>query len=310
MANKSSVQKIGYFRSHYRVAKGSLHDIAQRPLGNLFTLAVIAIVLALPSSLYVVAKNILDAAEQVSQPAAVSAYLQEGTPEARIMLIKDQLEGDQAIASVEYISSQQGLQDLSSHSGFNDAISLLDDYALPALLVIHPAQASDTTQQHILDLANAVEVFTDVRVDQDWLQRFDAIKALSSALALALACMMLVAVVLIIGNTMRFNVLARKEEIQVMKFLGATNSFILRPYLYTGMWFGLLGSLFAWLITLALSLFLGSTVQSVASLYDSSFILSPLSFDESIILLLIGSFLGLFAAQASARRHLSEIEPV
>ncbi|ANO33989.1 permease-like cell division protein FtsX [Vibrio breoganii] len=310
MANKSSVQKIGYFRSHYLVAKGSLHDIAQRPLGNLFTLAVIAIVLALPSSLYVVAKNILDAAEQVSQPAAVSAYLQEGTPEARIMLIKDQLEGDQAIASVEYISSQQGLQDLSSHSGFNDAISLLDDYALPALLVIHPAQASDTTQQHILDLANAVEVFTDVRVDQDWLQRFDAIKALSSALALALACMMLVAVVLIIGNTMRFNVLARKEEIQVMKFLGATNSFILRPYLYTGMWFGLLGSLFAWLITLALSLFLGSTVQSVASLYDSSFILSPLSFDESIILLLIGSFLGLFAAQASARRHLSEIEPV
>ncbi|PMM06836.1 cell division protein FtsX [Vibrio breoganii] len=310
MANKSSVQKIGYFRSHYLVAKGSLHDIAQRPLGNLFTLAVIAIVLALPSSLYVVAKNILDAAEQVSQPAAVSAYLQEGTPEARIMLIKDQLEGDQAITSVEYISSQQGLQDLSSHSGFNDAISLLDDYALPALLVIHPAQASDTTQQHILDLANAVEVFTDVRVDQDWLQRFDAIKALSSALALALACMMLVAVVLIIGNTMRFNVLARKEEIQVMKFLGATNSFILRPYLYTGMWFGLLGSLFAWLITLALSLFLGSTVQSVASLYDSSFILSPLSFDESIILLLIGSFLGLFAAQASARRHLSEIEPV
>ncbi|MEZ9330075.1 permease-like cell division protein FtsX [Vibrio breoganii] len=310
MANKSSVQKIGYFRSHYLVAKGSLHDIAQRPLGNLFTLAVIAIVLALPSSLYVVAKNILDAAEQVSQPAAVSAYLQEGTPEARIMLIKDQLEGDQAIASVEYISSQQGLQDLSSHSGFNDAISLLDDYALPALLVIHPAQASDTTQQHILDLANAVEVFTDVRVDQDWLQRFDAIKALSSALALALACMMLVAVVLIIGNTMRFNVLARKEEIQVMKFLGATNRFILRPYLYTGMWFGLLGSLFAWLITLALSLFLGSTVQSVASLYDSSFILSPLSFDESIILLLIGSFLGLFAAQASARRHLSEIEPV
>ncbi|GEM81682.1 permease-like cell division protein FtsX [Vibrio superstes] len=310
MANKSSVQKIGYFRSHYLVAKGSLHDIAQRPLGNLFTLAVIAIVLALPSSLYVVAKNILDAAEQVSQPAAVSAYLQEGTPEARIMLIKDQLESDEAIASVEYISSQQGLQDLSSHSGFNDAISLLDDYALPALLVIHPAQASDTTQQHILDLANAVEVFTDVRVDQDWLQRFDAIKALSSALALALACMMLVAVVLIIGNTMRFNVLARKEEIQVMKFLGATNSFILRPYLYTGMWFGLLGSLFAWLITLALSLFLGSTVQSVASLYDSSFILSPLSFDESIILLLIGSFLGLFAAQASARRHLSEIEPV
>ncbi|OBT12941.1 cell division protein FtsX [Vibrio sp. UCD-FRSSP16_10] len=310
MANKSSVQKIGYFRSHYIVAKESLREIAQRPLGNLFTLAVIAIVLALPSSLYVVAKNILNAAEQVSQPAAVSAYLQEGTPEARIMLIKDQLEGDESVAKVEYISSQQGLDDLSSHAGFNDAISLLHDYALPALLVIHPAQASNTTQQHILDLAKSIDVFSDVRVDQDWLQRFDAVKTLSSSLAIALACMMLVAVILIIGNTMRFNVLARKEEIQVMKFLGATNSFILRPYLYTGMWFGLIGALLAWIITLALSLFLDSTVQSVAVLYDSSFTLRALGLDESVILLLVGSFLGLFAAQASARRHLSEIEPV
>ncbi|CAM3154514.1 permease-like cell division protein FtsX [Vibrio rarus] len=310
MANKGSVQKVGYFRSHYLVAKGSLQDIAARPLGNLFTLAVIAIVLALPASLYVVAKNIVTAADQVNQPAAVSAYLAEGTPEARIMLIKDQLESDASVSSVEYISSQQGLQDLSAHSGFNDAISLLDNYALPALLVIHPAQTSNVAQQQVLALANSIDVFTDVRVDRDWLKRFDAVQELSSSLAIALACMMLVAVVLIIGNTMRFNVLARKDEIQVMKFLGATNSFILRPYLYTGMWFGLLGALLAWFITLALSLFLGSTVQSVAVLYDSSFILSPLGVDESVILLFTGGFLGLFAAQASARRHLSEIEPV
>ncbi|GAM57045.1 cell division protein ftsX [Vibrio ishigakensis] len=276
----------------------------------MFTLAVIAIILALPASLYVVAKNVVIASEQVNQPAAISAYLKEGTPEARIMLLKDEIESDSAVEMVEYISSQQGLADLSQVSGFESTMSLLDEDALPALLVIHPAQATESAQRHILQLAEQHKSdFTDIRLDKDWLQRFDAVKTLSSALAVSLAVMMLIAVVLIIGNTMRFSVLAHKQEIQVMKFLGATNSYILRPYLYSGMWLGLLGAILAWLVTLVLSLVLGSSVELVASLYDSSFGFTRLDIDETLILFLLGGFLGLFAAQASARRHLSEIEP-
>ncbi len=310
MGNKGQVAKVGYFRSHLLVAKGALRDLVQRPLGSMFTLAVIAIILALPASLYVVAKNVVIASEQVNQPAAISAYLKEGTPEARIMLLKDEIESDSAVEMVEYISSQQGLADLSQVSGFESTMSLLDDDALPALLVIHPAQATESAQRHILQLAEQHKGdFTDIRLDKDWLQRFDAVKTLSSALAVSLAVMMLIAVVLIIGNTMRFSVLAHKQEIQVMKFLGATNSYILRPYLYSGMWLGLLGAVLAWLVTLVLSLVLGSSVELVASLYDSSFGFTRLDIDETLILFLLGGFLGLFAAQASARRHLSEIEP-
>ncbi|WP_261816258.1 permease-like cell division protein FtsX [Vibrio gallicus] len=309
MGNKGNVAKVGYMRSHVLVAKGALKDLLSRPLGSLFTLAVIAIILALPASLYVVAKNVVIASEQVTQPAAVSAYLQEGTPAAKIMLIKDELENDQSVSSVEYISSQQGLADLSEVSGFDNTMSLLDDDALPALLVIHPQHASKASQQRILQLTNSITEFTDVRVDKDWLQRFAAVKDLSTALAISLAVMMLIAVVLIIGNAMRFSVLAHKQEIQVMKFLGATNSYILRPYLYTGMWLGLLGAVMAWIVTLILSLVLSSSVELVARLYDSSFGFNSLGADETLILLLLGGFLGLFAAQASARRHLSEIEP-
>ncbi|GAM72574.1 cell division protein ftsX [Vibrio sp. JCM 19236] len=310
MGNKGQVAKVGYFRSHLLVAKGALRDLVQRPLGSMFTLAVIAIILALPASLYVVAKNVVIASEQVNQPAAISAYLKEGTPEARIMLLKDEIESDSAVEMVEYISSQQGLADLSQVSGFESTMSLLEEDALPALLVIHPAQATESAQRHILQLAEQHKSdFTDIRLDKDWLQRFDAVKTLSSALAVSLAVMMLIAVVLIIGNTMRFSVLAHKQEIQVMKFLGATNSYILRPYLYSGMWLGLLGAVLAWLVTLVLSLVLGSSVELVASLYDSSFGFTRLDIDETLILFLLGGFLGLFAAQASARRHLSEIEP-
>ncbi|GAM78837.1 cell division protein ftsX [Vibrio ishigakensis] len=192
MGNKGQVAKVGYFRSHLLVAKGALRDLVQRPLGSMFTLAVIAIILALPASLYVVAKNVVIASEQVNQPAAISAYLKEGTPEARIMLLKDEIESDSAVEMVEYISSQQGLADLSQVSGFESTMSLLDEDALPALLVIHPAQATESAQRHILQLAEQHKSdFTDIRLDKDWLQRFDAVKTLSSALAVSLAVMML-----------------------------------------------------------------------------------------------------------------------
>ena len=73
---------------------------------------------------------------------------------------------------------------------------------------------------------------------------------------------MLGSVFLIVGNTLRFNVLANKEEIQTMKLIGATNGFILRPYLYSGMWFGLLGALFAWALTVLITLVLNQVWKS------------------------------------------------
>ncbi|MCV5989824.1 cell division protein FtsX, partial [Escherichia coli] len=74
---------------------------------------------------------------------------------------------------------------------------------------------------------------TDVRLDEDWLARLNAIKTLAGIIVVTLTILMLGAVFLIVGSTLRFNVLANKEEIQTMKLIGATDSFILRPYLYT-----------------------------------------------------------------------------
>jgi len=121
---------------------------------------------------------------------------------------------------------------------------------------------------------------------------------------------MLGSVFLIVGNTLRFNVLANKDAIQTMKLIGATDSYILRPYLYSGLWFGFLGAVIAWLFTFIITILLNSSVEQLAKLYDSQFNLVGLGFEESVILLMLGIFLGCLAAKVSAQRHLKEIEPV
>ncbi|MEF1256194.1 permease-like cell division protein FtsX [Vibrio sp. M260112] len=304
------VKKDNFFAVHFKQAKASLGEFWLRPMGNILTLAVISMALAMPSALYLLGKNISAASSNVTSPSQVSAYIKENTPEARIMVLKDQIESMEDVAEVNYISPQQGLDDLSQYSGFEHALSLLDDYALPGVLVITPSEDDNQMIKQLVQRISDEEGITDVRLDEDWLARLDAIKNLVSGIVITLSLLMLASVFLIVGNTLRFNVLANKEEIQTMKLIGATNSYILRPYLYSGMWFGLLGAVSAWILTAIITVLLNSSVEKLALLYDSHFRLVGLSWDESLLLVMLGTFLGCLAAKVSAQRHLKEIEPV
>ena len=307
---KSAIEHDGLFKIHLKQARISFLNLWYRPLGNILTLAVIAMALALPASGYLVGKNIAKVAQGVTSPSKVSAYLHEGVPEARIMVLKDEVESWDNVANVKYISSQQGLNDLSEYSGFEQAISMLSDYALPAVLIIQPENSSTSAIKEVAKLAQEIEIISDVRLDEDWQVRLNAIQNLAITIAVALAILMLVAVFLIVGNTLRFTVLAHKEEIQVMKLIGATDSFILRPYLYSGMWFGSIGAIGAWILTAIITVMVNGAVEDLAILYDSQFRLLGLNWDESLLLLMLGVFLGFTAAKLSARKHLREIEPV
>ncbi|WP_047049506.1 permease-like cell division protein FtsX [Vibrio mexicanus] len=300
----------GFFKIHIKQAKASFGALWSRPLGNLLTLAVISMALAMPACLYLLGKNLAVVASDVASPSQVSAYIAQNTPEARIMVLKDDVERWEETAHVEYISSQQGLEDLSQYSGFDKAISLLDDYALPGVFIIKPTTENQESINALAARLGEQEIITDVRLDEDWLTRLDAIRNLVTTIVIMLSVLMLGSVFLIVGNTLRFNVLANKDEIQTMKLIGATDSYILRPYLYSGMWFGLLGAVCAWTLTALVTILLNSAVEGLADLYDSQFRLIGLNWDESLLLLMTGIFLGSLAAKVSAQRHLKEIEPV
>ncbi|TKE95475.1 cell division protein FtsX [Vibrio kanaloae] len=307
---KTRTSSDGFFVVHWKQAKSSFSQMWQRPLGNLLTLAVISMALTMPACLYLLGKNVSEVAQDVTSPSQISAYVEDGIPEPRVMVLKDEIENWDQVELVEYISPQQGLEDLSQYSGFEDALTILDDYSLPGVLVITPNVHSDTFIKGLASTVKEQELVTDVRLDEDWLARLDAIKALAAVIVITLTVLMLGAVFLIIGNTLRFNVLAHKEEIQTMKLIGATDSYILRPYLYAGMWFGVLGAISAWVMTALITVLLNSAVDDLAQLYDSHFRLIGLSWDESLLLLIVGTLLGSVAAKLSAQRHLKEIEPV
>ena len=128
-------------------------------------------------------------------------------------------------------------------------------------------------------------------------------------LVTVIALLLFLAVVLIIGNTIRLNILSRKDEILVMKLVGATDAFIQRPFMYTGFWYGFLGGLLAWVAVVLLLWWMSSSISVVSELYQKSFNLTGADASTFLLMLGLSVFLGLTGSLLSVRRHVREIEP-
>ena len=123
------------------------------------------------------------------------------------------------------------------------------------------------------------------------------------------ATLLAIAIVVIIGNTIRLDIENRREEIEVTKLIGASNAFVRRPFLWTGFWYGLFGGLLALgLVRYGLYLLEGP-VARLAGLYQSTIVISSLGIEESAAITGIGVFLGLFGSWFTTARHMRRIEP-
>jgi len=148
-----------------------------------------------------------------------------------------------------------------------------------------------------------------VQLDLIWVKRLFQFMELGQRLVWALAALLGLAVLLIIGNTIRLAIENRRDEIRVVKLVGGTDAFVRRPFLYTGIWFGLGGGIIAWIL-LNIGLFwLSGPVEQLINLYGSEFSLKGLSFSDSLLLILDGVILGWLGAWLAVARHLSSIEP-
>jgi cell division transport system permease protein len=140
-------------------------------------------------------------------------------------------------------------------------------------------------------------------------QRFAAILELMRRLLAVAAVVLGLGVLAVIGNTIRLEILNRRAEIEVTKLVGGSNAFVRRPFLYTGVLYGLLGACLAWLLLAGAVAVLSGPVAELSRLYGSRFALEGPPARDILALLAGGALLGWLAAWGSAARHLARIQP-
>lgn len=296
---------------HLQQGIGSLGDLWRTPFTSVMTILVLGISLTLPATLHLFVKNAQSVSEQWDSASEISLFLKLSVTDKQAKQLTDRIRLYPEVAQVNYISANDALQEFKVLSGFGQALEYLSSNPLPATLLVTPTNRASRTQA-ASELLQKLEKEREVeygKLDLEWLTRLEAITALIEDIVIGIAILLCSSVVLIIGNTIRLAILNQKDAIAVMKLVGATDSFIHRPFLYAGVWYGVLGGMVAVLCVEILALYLSSALVRLTDLYQSGFTLVGLGFFEMLILIGSAVTLGLVGSFISVRKHIRSIEP-
>lgn len=302
-----------WFRQHRYALAAALVHLRRSPGGFLFNILVVAIALALPFTGVTLLDNVRPMSEQLSVDPEISVFLRQDTPreqaEALAVSLRQAVRDRQA--KIVFTPREQALEQLKDKSGLADVLTTLGENPLPDSYVLkldafRNAQAGGDVDQLAAQIRALPGVDT-VQVDSAWVKRLAALLNVLRLALLLLAATLGTVVVAVIFNTIRLQVMTQREEILVSKLIGATDSFIHRPFYYTGALLGLCaGGVALGAVSLALRP-LNVAIAEFARLYASEFQLAPLPPLAMAGLLALSAGLGLIGALLSVQRHLSRL---
>ena len=243
-----------YLSLHLESARNAARHFIRQPLATLLILLMLAIAMTLPLALYLGVQSGQAVLGKLNEAPQITLYMELSADEVDNEAVKTLLAEDARISKSEFVGKQKGLQELQQSMGAQDLVSMLDDNPLPDVFIVTPdaGTAPDAMQVLQQDLSELPMVET-ARLDTEWMQTLYQINAFLHRIFWFLAITLSVAFVLVAHNTIRLQILSRKEEIEITKLLGAPASFIRRPFLYQAAWQSLLSAaisigLCAWLM--------------------------------------------------------------
>jgi cell division transport system permease protein len=296
---------------HLQALLSSLGRLSRAPLSTLMTVAVLSIALAFPTGLKLLLDNAQRLSGSLDNSANISIFMKQDVSGSKLEGMAQRLRLKDSIASLQLITPDQALEEFRRNSGFAEALETLDSNPLPAVMVITPSAAHATPEgaEALLQELKLLPEVDIAQLDLQWVRRFQALTDIAARGVLLLSSLLALAVLLIIGNTIRLEIQNQRDEIEITKLIGGTNSFIRRPFLYSGFWYGLFGGILAWLLVSLNLWLLEQPVKRLAGLYHSNFQLSSIDLSTLSTLILTSSLLGLAGSWIAVTRHLHAIEP-
>lgn len=294
-------------RRHAFSLLSSLGTLVRHPVASAMTVMVLAVALCLPAGLWVTLDNADRIGQDFERLDTLSVFLDAGVDDDQAMRLSSRLSAWEEVAAVDPISPAEGLAELSGQMGLGEAVDVIEDNPLPWVLEVTPVVA--TALPELAERLADEQGVEAVIVDLQWLERLSAMVELIGKLVLLLAVLFAVAVAFVVGNTIRMDIHNRREEIEVMALVGATTGFIRRPFLYSGLWYGLAGGALAWMLVRLGLIVLAGPVEALGGTYDSEFGLQPLSLESSLALVFGSGVLGVIGSWLAVGRHLRQIHP-
>lgn len=304
-----------WLRQHGFALGDAFRHLLKTPGNFLLNVLVVSIALALPFAGLTLLENVRPVSEQLAVQPEISIFMAMDASRERATAVGPEIKRIAQEAKhpvkLEFIPREKALSTLKDKTGLDDAITTLGANPLPdAYVVKMTGFQSDGDAKKINAIVEKLKALSGVeyvQIDSAWVERLAALLQVMRLILIFLATTLAVVVVAVVFNTIRLQVMTQREEIEVSRLVGATDSFICRPFYYTGALLGLIAGAVA-LIAVAVALNpLNAAIADFARLYASEFRLAPLDIVATLVLLAASAFLGLIGALLSVQRHLARL---
>ena len=285
-----------------------IYRMMDKKLSSLLIMLVIGIALCLPAAMYSVVHQIQTALGATEHKPEISLFLKLDIDEASKHAIEQHLKQHADVAEFRFVSKTSAWENMKEDSNQKDAADALSTNPLPDAYFVVPKKLD---AERIKQMQKEMQSWHGVDVaqlDSKWLERLNTILQLAKNISRMLMVLLAIALLAIIGNTIRLQFLTQRDEIEVSKLIGATQRFIRRPFLYAGSIYGLGGAVLAYLLWFAVVAIFNLSITDIADLYASNFHLLMPGPVALLILLLTGGGLGWLGAFAAVHRSLAQIE--
>jgi cell division transport system permease protein len=290
-----------WLRQHRQALRLALRRFAG---GGVLSAVVIGVALALPAGGYALLESLRGLATRASLDPQVSVFLNAELKRAEALALERPLRADRRLSKVRFIPREEALKDLNAVQGLSDVTAALGRNPLPDAYVV--TVRSGEIDLLVADLGKLPGV-AHVQADTAWARRLAAVAAIGRLALWLLTFLLGLGLVAVTFNTIRLQILTQREEIEVSKLIGATDSFIRRPFYYLGLLQGLAGGAIAGAIVWVALALLNREVRPLAESFGSAFRISYLPAEDALAIIALAGLLGWLGAHLSVSKHLREI---
>ncbi len=293
-----------WLTQHIQALRLVLRRFKSNKLSTLLICLAIGVTFALPSILYAVLDSVNGLANNVKNESQVSVFLKLDHDENAVTAIKTALESNANIKNFKFVAKEDALSQLQTADTNNDVLNSLENNPLPDAFFVEPSKLDADSIESLKNNLSKLDGVDEVVVDGAWIKRLNYLLALGKKAMLIIASLLAFALVAVIGNTVRMQIVTQHAEIELSRLIGATKSFIRRPFLYAGSLYGLLGGLFALLITFAAIYLFNQSLAPLVAEYQTNFSLNFPNLFTCAITCLFALAVGLISAYLAVSKSL------
>ena len=297
-----------WIRHQLQALLSAMRRLAAQPLATFLATLAIGVAISLPAGLYLILDNLGRLAGSLPTQPEISLFLADDARASERDALAARLEKHPGIREARFVAKDAALRSLAESQDLGDLTAGLAGNPLPDAWVVNPNDTERAALEALRGELAQLPGVAEAQLDSAWAERLHAALEIGRTGVLLLAGLFAAALVAITANAIRALILARRDEIQISRLIGATDRYIRRPFLYLGALQALLGGLAAVAVLTLAGLLLGEPVSRLAELYGSAYQLQPPSLAELLAVLAGTTLLGWVGAWLTVARTLRQVE--